>query len=124
MKSLFFAFVLSLFAVAAQAAPFETSPAIACTSTSGGGYTLDHYNVHVGTTVTAVAPTVNTAGLCYFHYDIGALISGLSVAAANTLLATYTVAAANPINQESTAVPFAALPGVPPTPGALTVTAN
>jgi hypothetical protein len=111
------AILLCLLSGVAYAAPFETSVPQVCTN-------LDHYNIHVGTTVTALAPTTNTSGQCYFHYDIGPLITGLSNSAANALLATYTVTAANVLNMESTSVPFVALPGVPSAPGALSVTAQ
>jgi hypothetical protein len=103
----------------ALATPFETSSPSATTCTN-----LDHYNVHAGTVVTSVAPTLNASGQCYFHYDVGPLIVGLTTAAANSLLATYSVAAANALNMESAASPFAALPGVPSAPGALVLTVN
>jgi hypothetical protein len=124
MKALIALFALLLFAFAgksAHAAPFETSAPQACTV---GTVVLDHYVLHVGTTSTVLTPTTNASGQCYVHYDIGPLISGLSTSAANTLLATYTVTAANALGQESSAVPFALLPGIPAAPGAFTVTAN
>jgi hypothetical protein len=109
------AMVLFFIALGAKAAPFETSAPQACTN-------LDHYVLHVGTSAISLVPTTNTGGQCYVHYDIGPLIAGLSTTAANALLATYTVTAANAIGMETSAVPFASLPGLPSAPGQFTVT--